>query len=61
MNLYEIITRLLWCSIQIFTFFSMSGTARSALGNGQGSAARLRTGDEVRFGSLVDNNVHSKA
>jgi hypothetical protein len=30
MNLYEIITRLLWCSIQIFTFFSMSGTTRSA-------------------------------
>jgi hypothetical protein len=30
MNLYEIITRLLWCSIQIFTFFNMSGTVRSA-------------------------------
>jgi hypothetical protein len=24
MNLYEIVTRLLWCSIQIFTFFNLT-------------------------------------
>jgi hypothetical protein len=24
MNLYEIVTRLLWCSVQIFTFFNLT-------------------------------------